>query len=113
MSKISLNFSLFFGSFEADLGGFGMSKNEEKCLLGFNFQRLQHNIKFGSVLDWILGGFGLRFGRVLAPCWRQKLSERRVESKRIFKMRFEAEKCRFQAEKNDFVSPGGVARRPV
>ena len=62
------------------------------CLLGFSFQRSQHNIEFGSVLGWILVGFGLHFGKVLGTCWRQKLSEMHAESKLVFKTRIEAEK---------------------
>ena len=34
-----------------------------ECLLGFTFQPSQHKIDFGHVFDWILGGFGLHFGR--------------------------------------------------
>ena len=32
-------------------------------LLGFNVQRPQEKIDFARVFDWILGGFGIHFGR--------------------------------------------------
>ena len=69
-----------------------------ECLLGFNFRLSQHNIRFWNILGWILGRFGLRFGRVLVACWRPKRSKTHVESKLMLKMRFAAEKSRFEAD---------------
>ena len=34
-----------------------------ECLLEITFQCSQHKIDFGRVFGWILGGFGLHFGR--------------------------------------------------
>ena len=67
-------------------------------LLGFNFRLSQHNIGFWSIFGWILGRFGLRFGRVLVACWRPKRFKTHVESKLMLKMRFAAEKIRFEAD---------------
>ena len=36
-------------------------------LLEINFQPLQDNIEFGTVLGSILGALGLHFGRILGP----------------------------------------------
>ena len=36
-------------------------------LLEINFQPLQDNIEFGTVLCSILGALGLHFGRILGP----------------------------------------------
>ena len=54
---------------ETILGWFSCRLERQKwakvweCLLGFTFQPSQHKIDFGHVFDWILGGFGLHFGR--------------------------------------------------
>ena len=59
--------------FDVDLGRFWGLLGTRKWgkvwegLLGFTFQRSQDNIEFWTVLNSILGGFGLYFGRVLGP----------------------------------------------
>ena len=51
-------------------------------LLGFTFQGSQHKIDFGRVLDSILGGFGLRFGRFFGAKSEKKVAlESELKSK--------------------------------
>ena len=94
----------------------GNSKNEQKCgsvcsksLFGVR------NITSDFGAFW--AGFWEGLGSILGGFWShvgaQKRSKTHVESKLIFKMRFEAEKCRFQAEKADFFRVGGMGRGPV
>ena len=102
--------------FPDDFEAFGNSKNEQKCgrvcsdsIFGFR------NIT--SDFDSFSAGFWSGLGSVLGGFWShvgaQKLSERGVQSKLICKMRFEAEKCRLEAEKADFLRVGGMRLGPV
>ena len=68
LSKISLNFAPFFDRIQADLGVFGMSKNEEKCgsvcsdsLFGVR------NLTSNLGVFW--AGFWKGLGSVLAGFW--------------------------------------------
>ena len=68
LSKISLNFNAFCDRFQADLGVFGMSKNEEKC------GSVCSDSLFGvrnltSILGAFWAGFCEGLGSVLARFW--------------------------------------------